>query len=229
MTWGHLIIMKTHKITFHSTRTDLDILRPSPSTKQVPSWYRKMPGVKQGIQTIKKCVPFLDSFSMGYQIPLPANIVWNQDSKEFRSNSEITLMTEHYSVQSEDVVIPPEFDPQPHKWSNYWHIKTPKGYSTLFIHPLNRMDLPFYSLSGVVDTDSHPLIINFPFVLRKDFNGVIEAGTPMIQAIPFKRDKWSSEFLDQFKSYSGDYMSHEVEVPPFGWYKRKHWFKKEYR
>lgn len=221
--------IKNNKITFHSTHVELDILRPQPSTRNVPSWYRKMAGVKEGTQTVKKCVPFLDSLSMGYQIPLPADVAWDTEEKAFRANADISIYTDHFAVQSEDVIIPPEFDPQPHKWSNHWHIKTPKGYSTLFIHPLNRMDLPFYSFSGVVDTDSHPLIINFPFVLRKDFEGVIKAGTPMIQAIPFKRDQWSAEFLDQFTSYAGDYMGYEVEKPPFGWYKRKHWHKKEYR
>lgn len=221
--------IKNNKITFHSTRTDLEILQPVPSTKNVPSWYRKMPGVKDGVQTIKKCVPFLDSLSMGYHIPLPSDVYWNSEERAGLSNAKASMYSDHFAVQSDEVVLPSEFDPQPHKWSNYWHIKTPKGYSTLFIHPLNRLDLPFYSMSGVVDTDSHPLIINFPFFIRKDFEGIIEAGTPMIQAIPFKRDKWYSEILDQYGSYQGDYMSHEVMEAPFGWYKRKHWFRKEYR
>lgn len=222
--------IKYKKITFHSTRTDLDILKPLPSTRSVPSWYRQMPGVAEDkIQTIKKCVPVLDSFSMGYHIPLPADLFWDQSTQEFSTNSVTDLSTKHYFSQTDGVSLPAEFDPQPHKWSNYWHIKTPKGYSTLFIHPLNRLDLPFYSMSGVVDTDSHPLIINFPFFLRKDFHGLIKAGTPMIQAIPFKRDKWTSDILDQFASYSGDLASHEVTKPPFGWYKKNHWHKKEYR
>lgn len=222
--------IKYKKITFHSTRTDLDIARPTASTKQVPSWYRKMPGVSEKIQTIKKCVPFLDSLSLGYQIPLSADLYWDSKKKEGRTNAKDSIFTHHHLVQSEDMVIPPEFDPQPHKWSNHWHIKTPKGYSTLFIHPLNRMDLPFYSLSGVVDTDSHPLIINFPFFIRSDFDGIIKAGTPMIQAIPFKRDKWSAKILDEYESYTKDKMvGHEVFEPPFGWYKRNHWDKKEYR
>lgn len=221
--------MKNNKITFHSRYADLDIFKPVPSTKNVPSWYRSMPGVKGGVQTIKKCVPFLDSLAMGYQIPLTADVFWDKDLKEFSTKSKIQLVTHHVDSQSEDVELPKEFDPQPHKWDNYWHIKTPKGYSTLFIHPLNRMDLPFYSFSGVVDTDSHPLIINFPFVLRKDFNGVIPAGTPMIQAIPFKRDKWHNKILDEFKSYRGDHMYYEVMKPPFGWYKKNHWKRKEYR
>lgn len=222
--------VKYKNITFHSTRTDLEILHPKSSTKQVPSWYRTMPGVKDGTQTVKKCIPFLDSFSMGYHIPLTADFYWDAENNQGKTNAKESIYTDHHKVQTENVVIPPEFDPHPHKWTNHWHIKTPRGYSTLFIHPLNRMDLPFYSFSGVVDTDSHPLVINFPFVIRKDFEGVIPAGTPMIQAIPFKRDKWSSKVLDQFDSYTKDQLvGHKVFDAPFGWYKKNHWSKKEYK
>lgn len=129
--------VKYKKISFHSTRTDLEILRPTPATRHVPSWYRTMPGVVEGTDTIKKCVPFLDSLSMGYQIPLTADIYWDQETQQGRTNAKDSIYTEHIPSQTEGVAVPPEFDPQPHKWSNHWHIKTPKGYSTLFIHPLN--------------------------------------------------------------------------------------------
>jgi len=224
--------MKNNKIKFQSINPELDIFRPTSSTKSVPSWYRKMPGVKDDhIQTVKKCVPFLDAFSMGYHIPLTADVVWHKEEQNFSFASKLPVVSGHFMSQTEDVSLPPEFNPQPHKWNNFWKISTPRGYSTLFIHPLNRMDLPFYSFSGVVDTDKHPLIINFPFVLRKDFSGKIEQGTPIIQAIPFKRDRWSAEFLDQFISqrFDSSLIDHEHGRPPFGWYKRKHWSKKEYR
>lgn len=188
-----------------------------------------MNGVADGIQTVKKCVPFLDSLSMGYQIPLSANIHWHSDIKEFHADSKTEIVSRHFPSQSQDIPIPEYFDPEPHKWINHWFIKTPKGYSTLFIHPLNRVDLPFYSFSGVVDTDAHPLITNFPFVLKKGFDGEILAGTPMIQAIPFKRDKWSAQILDQFESHSDNGLAYEAMKPPFAWYKKKYWTRKEYR
>lgn len=223
--------MKNNKIKFQSIEPVIDIERPSASTKNVPSWYRKMPGVRDNIATAKKCVPFLDAFAMGYHIPLASDVFWDKEEQSFSFNSKINVASAHYMSQTEDVVLPPGFNPQPLKWNNFWHISTPKGYSTLFIHPLNRMDLPFYSFSGVVDTDKHPLVINFPFVLREDFEGKIEKGTPIIQAIPFKRDKWSAEYLDQFLSHKHDStnINHENARPPFGWYKRNHWFRKEYR
>jgi hypothetical protein len=58
-----------------------------------------------------------------------------------------------------------------------------------------RDDLPFYSLPSIVDTDRHPAPVNFPFFLRKDFTGILESGTPIMQIIPFKREEWKSEVL----------------------------------
>jgi len=217
----------TKKIIFHSSMTDFEILKPAPSSKFVPAWFRKMEPVTEGIMTVKKCVPFLDALTSGYTIPLPADVYWNKKNKEFTTDAINTVVSAHHLVQSENVKIPEEYDPQPHKWISYWHIKTPRGYSSLITQPLNRPDLPFYCFSGVVDTDKHPMIINFPFVLRKDFNGKIEAGTPLVQIIPFKRDRWSSDFIDEGESHFYP-NQHKVEQPPFGYYKRKFWERKSF-
>lgn len=221
------MIRKTKKIKFQSDKAEIDIPAPTPSSRFVPAWYRKMKGVTDKIETVKKCIPVLDALTAGYMISLPADVSWDSETKEFGSQSRVSLVSGHIPTQTEDVALPPEFDPKPHKWINSWFIKTPPGYSTLFIHPLNRMDLPFYSFTGIVDTDKHPLVINFPFVLRKDFSGIIPEGTPLIQAIPFKRDNWEAVLDKSGRSYSYPY-EHEVDQPPFAWYKRKWWTKKIY-
>lgn len=216
------------KITFHSNATDFDIMHPYPTSRSMPNWFRKMPGVSEDqVMTVKKCIPFLDSMTAGYQIPLPADVTWSKSTKSFITHGMYSLNSDHISSQTSDVPIPEEYDPQPHKWINPWHIKTPKGYSVLFTHPMNRSDLPFMSFTGIVDTDKHPLIINFPFVLRKDFEGTIKAGTPIIQLIPFKRESWNMDVIDQGKSYeyAEAYKAHE---PPFGFYKNNFWHKKRY-
>jgi hypothetical protein len=216
------------KITFTARYPELDILKPFSSSRFVPDWYRKMKGVDEQIITVKKCVPFLDALTSGYMIPLPMDVTWDSERKDFNSDGKIMVNSDHAAVQTHEVVLPTGFNPQPHKWINSWHIKTPKGYSTLFIHPLNRLDLPFYSFSGVVDTDRHPLIINFPFVLQEGFEGTIPAGTPVIQAIPFKRDEWDSTVLDTGEPHSYPF-EYEVMNPPYAWYKRKWWVRKLYR
>lgn len=218
---------KNKKIKFFSSKTEVDLLKPFPASKAVPDWYRKMPRVIEGIQTVKTCVPVLDILTAGYMIPLPASVKWDEASKDFLSQTSFEINSDHYPTQTQGVPVSEEYDPQPHKWINYWFIKTPPGYSTLFIHPANRQDLPFYSFSGIVDTDKHPLIINFPFLWKKDFRGIVPAGTPMIQAIPFKRDDWTSEVIDTGPSYDAP-ESYLAMQPPFAWYKRTSWSKKRF-
>lgn len=218
---------KVKRVKFHSVVPDLDIPRPMSASRLTPEWYRKMKRVKQGGMSVKTCVPFLDSITSGYILTLPVDMVWDHDAGHFLSQSKLSLNEDHYPDQISDMPMPSRLDPRPHKWMNQWHIKTPPGYSTLFVHPLNRLDLPFYSLSGIVDTDRHPLVVNFPFLLEKDFKGVIPAGTPIIQAIPFKRDDWVASYQDTGEAYYYP-KEHEGLNPPFGHYKRNWWTRKTY-
>jgi hypothetical protein len=218
----------SNKIIFTSDSPEFKIPHPIPASKSVPEWWRKGPRVIDGVETMKNCVPILDSLTAGYLITLPVDIFKRKGMDEVSVNSPISIVTEHVKSQTSFFPVPEEYEEQPHKWTNHWKITTPKGYSCLFIHPLNSPQLPFHSFSGIVDTDKHPLIINFPFVFKKDFEGVIPAGTPIIQIIPFKRDSWDLKVIDdkEFVPYEKTY---EVFNPPFSWYKKYFWSKKEYR
>ena len=222
--------MKSKKIEFRPRSPKFDVVEPKPSSLYIPDWYKKTPQVAENNMTAKKCVPIVDALSAGYMIPLPADVHWDEtrNGKKWETDSKIEIVSQHYKSQTEMFEINQSFDSQSYKWVNHWHIKTPKGYGTLFVHPLNRSDLPFYSFSGFVDTDRHPLIVNFPFIIQKDFIGTIPAGTPMIQAIPIKRSDWEMSIKDKDKPhlYVKEY---EVMNPPFGWYKRNYWAKKKYQ
>jgi hypothetical protein len=220
--------MKNKKIKFISAQPDYDIPKPVPASRLVPEWYRKMPGANKQIETVKKCVPFLDALTSGYIITLPVDVYWNEEDKSFLYSSQFEIESDHDSSQTEHVKVDEGLHSQPHKWINRWEIRTPKGYSCLFIHPLERTDLPFYSFSGIVDTDKHPLVVNFPFLMKKGFSGLIPAGTPIIQIIPFKRDRWESVIIDD-KEYNRELEEYRVQNPPFSYYKRTWWTKKEYR
>jgi len=216
------------KIKFHSTKPQVEILRPFPMSRLVPDWFRKMKPVSDDrVSSVKRCVPFLDSLTAGYVIALPVDVSYSKE-RGFWTNAVFEVVSHHAPSQTADVVIPDEFNSMPYKWINNFHIKTPKGYSCLFIHPQNREDLPFHCFSGIVDTDKHPVVVNFPFVIRDDFEGVIPAGTPLIQIIPFKRESWSMSVDDNGKAY--DYpMQHEVFTHPLGWYRQKFWSKKKFQ
>jgi hypothetical protein len=80
------------------------------------------------------------------------------------------------------------------KFHNFWTIEAPEGYSVLFTHPVNRRDLPFTSLTGLVDCDRYiDNHIHFPAHWHdKSFNGTLPKGTPVAQCIPVKRDSWTA-------------------------------------
>src|SRR5204863_177803 len=87
------------------------------------------------------------------------------------------------------------------KFNNFWTIELPAGYSLLVMHPANRPDLPFETLSGLVDADRYrDNFIHFPARWRDpEFRGVLARGTPVAQCLPVKRENWVAKFetIDQ--------------------------------
>jgi hypothetical protein len=54
------------------------------------------------------------------------------------------------------------------KFHNLWIIEAPDGYAVLFTHPFNRFDLPFTTLTGLVDCDRyHDNWIHFSSALAR--------------------------------------------------------------
>jgi len=216
---------KSKSIKFVSMDPGLILDPPKPASRAMSEWFRKLPPVIEGVETVKKCVPFLDALSFGYMITTFSDVYYNGES--FEQISKRPSVELHDESQVRNISLPEEFNSQPFKWINLFTTQTPKGYSTLFVHPLNRPGLPFYSLSGVVDTDSFPVPVNFPFFIRKDFEGIIPAGTPIAQAIPFKRTDWEMSVDDASGiDVPADYHNHAN--PPFNYYKRKFWHRKKY-
>jgi hypothetical protein len=177
---------------------------PYPLKKELPKWYKlqnkytsgKFEMQKNGNpnHTIKSCMPVFDMMSAGYTIPLPADVYFEENYEISWSTDLLNLVESHQQAQFNEFNIPDGYKKDiVFKFVQPWMIKTPPGYSTMFIHPTYRPDLPFYTLPAIVDTDKHPIIINFPFLIKEGFTGVIEYGTPMVQAIPFKRDGWDSK------------------------------------
>ncbi|SMX27511.1 hypothetical protein TRP8649_01616 [Pelagimonas phthalicica] len=65
---------------------------------------------------------------------------------------------------------------------------TPPGWFLLVQHPIGYPDLPFTTLTGVVDTerfrDGH---VHFPAHQLREFEGVIAKGTPIAQLPPVQK------------------------------------------
>jgi hypothetical protein len=221
---------------------EFESLIPTPAIRSIPDWYksikRNYPSTQQDIQrdfraaampngTIKKCIPFLESFSVGYVYTLPCDVKFDEATGAFAWNTNITPITIHDPRQVEGFKLSSEYLPSAYKWSNFNSMRTPKGWSCIITHPLNRLDLPFTTLSAVVDTDKHTQAINFPFMMKSGFNGVIPAGTPLVQIIPFKRSKWKS-ITHKFNQAKGEKENFEITKYIEDNYKKTIWEKKDY-
>ncbi len=169
------------------------IPKPKPAAKFLPAWFKslddKIPG--GAASTIKRCMPFLDSMALGYIIPLAADVEFatNDDASEvtYKSNFHRSLVERHAAEQLNREEHP-DYPKPPLKFMNYWAIKVPKGYSVLFVPPLNRHETRFQCLSGLVDCDGYFEFVNFPFIFHeKNYAGVVKAGAPLMQVIPIKR------------------------------------------
>jgi hypothetical protein len=149
--------------------------------------------------------------------------------KIFHWASSFTTISTHPKFQFDEAELPPEFqNAEAFKWYNYYHVSTPKGYSTLFVHPFGYSHLPFFTLPAVVDTDGHGLDINFPFLIRKDFEGLIPKGTPIAQALPFKRENWKLK-VENFgeELHRNNILKRQTTL--FNLYRSNVWQRKEYR
>lgn len=119
-------------------------------------------------------------------------------------------------------------------WTTNWFPQTPKGYSVLMTHPINRFDLPFLTLTGIIDCSGYINGGLLPFFIKKDFVGVIPAGTPYAQVIPLKNEDWQSEnvFYDEDEmavhrkqmrlKYNVDHPDHTTN------YKELYWERKNF-
>jgi hypothetical protein len=89
----------------------------------------------------------------------------------------------------------------------------------------------FTILPGVVDTDQYKAPVNFPFVLNEadKFEGLIPAGTPMAQVIPFKRDSWQMELGSQEEFKEQLKVTNKLRTKFFDSYKTQYRQLKEYK
>jgi hypothetical protein len=215
------------KITFIATDRDLEKIwpHPQPASHFIPNNYKSLKRhVDNNIHrpTVKTCIPFLDALTVGYIIPFDQDYVVDTTENDLSitsANKEPEPAGFHSKTQ-----LPLGDDKGKEnagKFHNKWLIKTPPGYSCLFIQPLNRIEERFEVISGVVDTDTYINVINFPFHWKKWSQQILlKKGEPMIQVIPFKRESWKkwsgfimekahghtlrlleSKYVDRYKKY----------------------------
>lgn len=233
-------------IKFTNTIGTEDIFPPEPAAKILPDWYKNLDSyvggekvVKNGqtTATIKRCMPVFDAMSSGYIIRSQADVwVSHQPNEDgimvpFYEWPNLGMIEFHSVIQAPTHPLRkgmPEVSAYP-KWINPWAISTDPGYSCLFIQPPHRESV-FTIFTGIVDTDNYVSCVNFPFVLNDwSFEGLIPAGTPVVQVIPFKRDSFQMEIGKEEDKIKEKRLAIKVRTRFFDSYKSGFREEKSYR
>jgi len=216
--------------------------KPKPASEYIPQWYKdakayldpsgkKVPPL-DGVpgSTIKRCMPVWDMMTAGYIMETPYDIYVRQtpEGPYFQWGHMEAVVFQHMD----------QFQNHPYSRDiNYavrivipWSIKTPKGWSIMVMEPQHHEQSPITCASGIIDTDDFSIPFNMFLKLRDpNFEGMIPAGTPFLQIIPFKREAWTSRLGGdkERKKHAADY-SKFLRVF-FDRYKKFWWNKKEYK
>lgn len=176
---------------------------PVLARKALPDWLRAMPPTSFSdlhgfnVRTVKQCPPFVDAMAHGFMMPLACDVhvadgvfAWDWDlptpsiSRHPRSplsfHGPAQTMGAPFHVDDQAVV----------KFNSFWTVELDPGWSLFATHPVNRTDLPFRSVAGVVDCDRFNEVgIFFPALwVDPGFTGTLPRGTPVAQCFPVSRE-----------------------------------------
>jgi hypothetical protein len=221
---------------------------PKPTIQTIPNWYRKAdrfavkpdgeywqdPMVGGKIPTWKACPAIFDIMGTGYVYRTPCDIEFYEENG--------TIKVKVLDDKNKDFIqvrppmpqfVPPTGYHEFHfAWWSDWAVKVPEGYSVLYTQPFNRFELPFLTTSGIIDNDKVNLPGTMPFFIAKGFTGVVPAGTPYAQMLPFKREDWHSEVdadITHMKmSMDNQANSMKYRVPDGGVYQKQVWERRIY-
>lgn len=224
------------------------IKQPTPASKGRPSWWRQIqpyhPDLKNNKYTdadsgtIKTCPAITDIQDFGYMLYLPFDIYVDATNKDsliceippeiVKDNGVSHYLSHHYHYQIDGFKIGEEFHPQHIKINPIFGVSTPKGYSVWLTHPVNRTDLPFRAMDSLVDTDNYTAFWTVILFVKMGFKGVIEAGTPMLQVMPFKRDNvWYSKIVPKNENkWNKNYQA--IKIKFYRTYKKFFWVRKKF-
>jgi hypothetical protein len=210
----------------------------TPAKNHVPEWYKKIPKWKnneiftlgEGFNlSLKHCVPFLESLTTGYMVVLPYDLyVKDNEGVPFLTWNNVKNPPQWRETLANINLVPVGHYPMEYTWKLNCSFVVPKNYSMMMCHPINRFDLPFTTITGIIEggfvTQSFG---NIPFYIKKGFEGIIPQGTPIIQIIPFCQEKWLSKtkkgLVDQ-----GELNNNKTMSVISGWYKKTFWTRKTY-
>ncbi len=246
--------MDTKKIRFVRNKpwlTKDSASRPVPIGKTIPEWYRQadryardpqtdqyyeMPQIGGKIPTWKACPAVYDILGSGYTYRTPCDLEFAEDNQGNIHGRVLDPQHQQFLVDREPLyqfVVPQGYHAKHFAWWADWCVELPEGYSAIYMHPINRFELPFITTSGIIDNDKDKLPGTIPFFFLKGVTGILPAGTPIAQIIPFKREHWIAEYdtslsLEEMEA-KNQANSDKYRKPDGGVYLREVWERRKYQ
>jgi hypothetical protein len=186
------------------------------------------------IPTWKACPAIFDVMGAGYVYRTPCDIEFYEEAGRLKVKVSDPRQKDFIQVRPPMYQFTPPmgYHESHFAWWADWSVEVPEGYSVLYSQPFNRFELPFLTTSGVIDNDKVHLPGTMPFFVVKGFTGVIPAGTPYAQMLPFKREDWYSEVDDKIShremSLKNDINSRKYRVSDGGVYQKEVWERRTY-
>jgi len=244
----------TRKIRFVANRPWLNedsASRPGPVIKTLPEWYRRaerfvpdlathkpmeLPDGGGKIPSWKACPALFDIMGAGYTYKTPCDIEFALDAQGTIHARVLDDQHRNFLMDRDPLpqfVHPRGYHEKHFAWWPDWAVELPEGYSALYTQPFNRYELPFLTTSGIVDNDKVHLPGTMPFFVLEGVAGILPAGTPYAQIIPFRREHWESEIdvsLTQSEmTAKNKENSEKYRKPDGGVYLKEVWEKRKYQ
>ena len=183
---------------------DLDLAKPKPIGQVLPNWFKQLAPFKDkplipGTETAKACRPLHEYLHYGYILPLWADYIFDYNDEQNIVAVSKTAYGDHPSGQTGNVLDDSDkYQGTAVKFINPWMIKTPPGYSCLFMAPFYNFEERFTIAPAIINTDLFEGQVHFPAFANKHSKipFVLEIGYPLVHVIPFKRDDWTSRFIN---------------------------------
>lgn len=183
-----------------------NLVPPVPASSLLPEWYKNQSGYDDfGNPTIKRCLPIFDAMSFGYFLVSQSDIVvdsTNPGGLVIASDNDFNgeLFNQHDLNQYDKYPIPSGYHNHVLRIHPMWSVETPKGYSALFINPVNNGSKNINAITGLIDTDNFISDGHLSFFVKENTVFKIKKGTPIIQVMPIKRENWESKEMSTEES-----------------------------
>jgi len=216
---------KQPKITFWSSVPGLADIQPvEVATKYIPSWFAKTPRFtmdgEEKLPTVKNCPSFPDFHRIGYVMKMwcdsrltiktlnDGEVVYNWETP----NDKLPWRF-HGDNQFIDHLPANQRDTYKFCWKTEcpWFVKTPPGVSMLQMPMFYEFNEDFEVLPGIIDTDFH-YEINQQVMVKKEGTIEIKRGTPLCMYIPFQRNEFEFECIDETPEFEKERKTSALNI-----------------